>query len=232
MQIISGLGDSYYKTVSDSTYYYLISSSGLLVINKSNEQIQTSGNTVFNFTDIWTDDNESLVYISSSGSGIVALDKGFISLKDINNKFFIKYNKPEISDDIVFSIDGNTNGNLLLGTASGVDFIEENRIYSNLSNYPVTAVHVLDSNKIFYSGNFGLIGKLEEISSDWSDESFILDETSVPPITKLPIQDIDVAETDEYLVIGLATASGAEVINYRKNSNIDTSSVLFLYTGD
>jgi len=233
MKVIS-LSGSFYKTTSDSDNYYVITTSGIVVVDKNNEQIKTSGNTSYYFTDIWTDENSSLIYISSSGNGVLAVDKGHLNLSDISNKFGSKYSEPEISSNDVLCINGNSSTNLLIGTASGTDLIIDGNVYTSTSFYPVTDVFILDSNKIFYSGDFGLAGAVEEnLSYDWeeADLSFVIDETTIPTIDALPIRDIDVTENDYYITIGLATYSGIQIINYIKGSTINTSSVLKLLVG-
>lgn len=231
---ITSISGNFSRITSDDENYYLISSSGLVVINKLSEREVGYGNTSYSFTDIWTTSGVEKLYIATSGNGLMSLIKSNGVDGDIALDIHQEVTYPEISSDIVHSVHGNTFGNVLIGTSSGVDILSSGNVYTSTDLKPVNGTFLLESNKLFYYGEFGLAGYTQSnINNSWveDDLDFILDETSVPALYNLPIKAIDATEDDDYIALSVASSGAVQLINYRKVSTISTSSVIQLFKG-
>ena len=220
------------RTVSDSNYFYALDKDKVVVIRKTDNAIVSSGSYT-NLTDVWTADGVPFIYLATSGIGLVKVDKGFLEVSDFSNKINVDKSAPALSSNIVNRIHGNKTS-VILGTTSGVNILKGKNIFKSDETDEIDTVFMLESGKIFYAGDFGFVGYLDEITDNWSldDVDFILDESSVPAITQLPILDIDALETDTNITICLGTSNGVEILDFIKGSNIDTSTTMLLFTED
>ena len=170
---ITSISGNFNRITSDDNSYYLISASGLVVIDKLSEQEVAYCNTTYNFTDVWTASGVNKVFISTSGDGLLSVIKGTGLEGNLEEKLHIEAEVPDISSDVILSVHGNTLGNVLIGTASGVDFISEEAIYGQvISEIAAARASVVASQNELKHG----LNVLKQIFYQVTDAGFMIGE--------------------------------------------------------
>jgi hypothetical protein len=227
---ITSISGNYHKVSADESYYYVVGPEGMVILTKDlyREFASVSGT---GFMDVWTSPEASFVYIATSGRGVAVMPKSSLSGGTLSGVAGTLWNYPYISSEVVLSLDGLDDQHVLIGTSSGVNYFKQGNMLGSSDWYPVTTVSVATEEEVYYGGPFGLAA-MKQAEEDWEtvDLAYLLTESSVPALPKLPVHAVDAIRTDEFITVGIATASGVSII--KEKEVMRASSVMQLFVED
>lgn len=215
-----------FSTVSsDSTHFYIAGSDGVEIVNKttgaSGGYLLISGGV----NDLWTGDI-SFVYLGTN-HGLYRLEKpgNYLPDVDLTDRVSRDNRSDHFLSQEVISVDGSDRGNLLIGTSSGIEYLNALGVFHSDEYYPVNAVKIASSDYIFYGGEFGLARKDTPISANWTDPEYLVD---YPFLSSSVVNEIDSIITEEgEMLVGVATSSGITIINNKEIFTVSPTTRLF-----
>jgi ligand-binding sensor domain-containing protein len=177
--------------------------------------------------------DNNVITLGTNSSGVLeVVYSGLTSTTgDISNLLYSKYTYPTIPSNEVKCLNRDRNGNLLVGTTSGIVFIEPSgTVYSGVVE-DIDSCYLSTSGDAYFSiGGSGIYVQYGPISSAWS-YSYYLDTTTTPALPSNTVNNI---------ALGLTTASGIEVflatssglVSYSENRVNIALSILHNYTAE
>jgi hypothetical protein len=230
---IASISGAFYSTAADDQFFYVVGTSGMVVLDRDTSDEIAYLPATSGYSDVWTDEGTPFVFLATSGNGLHRVVKDPSWSGDISSYAYQYMTSPALQSDVVLSVHGLNADELVIGTDVGVQYIQGNSIFSSTDLAPVTSVKLVESEHVYYAGSFGIAKKEGPVNSDWvyDDLLFLLDNTTVPALTVLPVNDFDVVQTDDETVLAIATPSGVTVIREKSEQLIRSSSVLQIFKG-
>lgn len=183
------------------------------------------------YSAVYVDPNsceEVEIYLGTSTSGLFRLDLED-NEGDLQSFAFQSYSTSSLD---IRAIDGNSQGDLVIGTASGVDLVTASGIFSYNLGSPVNVCRVTDEGDVYYSPvGSGIHVKYGPIGASWTVPDYNLDSQSTPNLLSDLINDIEVVSVvSGNNSVFLATSSGINV--YEENRTAITGSNMSEYTSE
>jgi hypothetical protein len=230
--LFTSLSGQYDKVDSDSDYYYVIGTSGMVIVDQ-NTNIER-GYLPFSggFNAVWAKAS-SAVYLGADSGMYRFIKPPTLSGQDVSSYLGLHRTTPELNSNEVLAIDGLDNNNIIVGTSSGVTYFKDNSVFKDNSYYPVSSVKLLEEGPtLYYGGSFG-IASIEAPTSDWtsSDIDYLLTDSSTPGLHSNEVTDIDAIKASGIRLVAISTNSGVTIVEHLDGSTINTSSVIRLTAG-
>lgn len=221
---LSLLPGNYFDAVADELNYYLVGSSGVLVIEIATLE-QKSYLEGTNFTCVWTNEVTPFIYLGTTNSGVLQLLKP-VPEGDLAGKAYKVLSEPSLINNNVLALHGQDKDNYIVGTATGVSVCTPQTVASSSTLSPVLSVVLTERLDAYYSGQFGVYGKKGPVIASWGVADVVFDLGSTPALNAVPVTDLDVTYQEDDPVIAAATPSG--VVIYRQRPVVKSSSTLYL----
>jgi hypothetical protein len=210
--VLLSLSGNYTRISSDDSHFYIIGDSGLDIINKDSRRSEGFVTFAGGFNDVWAGDSAFLYLAADDGLYFLEKPQLFKLGEDLTDTLAKDGRTDLLQSAEVISIAGLDRDNIVLGTISGVEVLNEEGVHHSNQFSPVTSVAFTSSFDIFYGGSFGLAFKKGPIITNWSlaDNHIVF-----PFIPNNDVKDLDVSSKEEDHVVGVATASGVVLIQQR-----------------
>lgn len=149
------------------------------------------------------------VYLGTATSGLFRLDLEENS-GDLSSFLVPSFSTASLN---IRTLDGNSSGDLAIGTASGIDVVTSSGIFSHNSGTPVETCKIDESGDLYYSPTgSGLYVKYGPIGASWSSPDYVLNDSSIPSILSNIVNDIEI----------VTVVSGNNFVFLATNSGINT----------
>lgn len=226
---VSSISGNFYDIDKDSNFYYIVGTSGLVVLNPNMEEIGYV-NKSGGFSCVSTAEEASFIYLGHSGEGLYKLSKGYIgSYNNLIGYLALDKHTPDLYSDIVLSLDVLTNDFLAVGTTSGIQLIEKPNIVGSVYAKPVISINIADNKTLYYGTPSGVhIKRYTGNVSNWTLPDYTLTTGSVPPITNNYIYELDSISSSGSNILGIATNSGVSIIE--ESLDFISSSYMHLFS--
>lgn len=222
MSDIVSLSGTFSSTDSDEDFFYVGGPQGIVVIRKSDQRELAFG-TVSGVNDIWAG-HPSFVYLATTSGIRTFIKSNSWDDTDLSSNIANFATPAELPAANVLSIDGNSSGLILAGTASGISLFDEKQQFDSTELSEVSSVKVTESGTLFYGGSFGLASRYTTVTGSGFVADYVLDGSTIPPVGE--VLDIDVVTNNSQNTVALGTPNGVIII--KEEGIIENSTVLQL----
>lgn len=217
---VTSISGSFNRVAADKSLRYLTGDEGMVVLNIDNQE-ELSFASISGIRDLCVGDSK--VFLATN-SGVLYFNRKYDwDYGDFSDEIYYHYVYPQISSNDVTCIDCLGDFQILIGTTSGIDFIEEDNIFNSTEFQNVRAVKISPSGALYYGGEFGLACKRTTITGTWIAD-YVLNDSTIPPVYE--VNDIDITVDGSKRVLGLATEQGIQLI--REENIVGNSSIIQL----